>query len=422
MARLRTSGSRCGASGRDETMVKKPVRSIIEAVAVAADRWSRADFPARLRALGMVSARTGYCVPVVEYAFDCLFGSLRYDAIEATIAGELGSVDVLDDFAGRAARPPARALPVGTVCIVSSRTTVGVAIVPAIFALCAKCRVVVKDRDDALVAAFFATLADELEELRAAAVAQTWKGDSDATNLRGFEAVVAFGRDATMIQLAKELDFSTRLIAYGSKAGAGYVARESLETEEAARAIARGASLDLILYETEGCLSLHALFVERGGRVSPRRFGEILAAQIETDLRYFAPAAVDSGSRARVAMARDLALFRAGTGGRVHADRDASYLVVPDPPFEEPPLFLPRTIGVRAVNEVSEAAAYFRHHGISLEALAVSHSRPELIELAIEAGASRLTQFGRLQAPPLGTFHGGRPRISEFVRWIVDET
>jgi hypothetical protein len=37
-------------------------------------------------------------------------------------------------------------------------------------------------------------------------------------------------------------------------------------------------------------------------------------------------------------------------------------------------------------------------------------------------GASRIARFGSLQIPQLGGFHGGRPRIADFVRWIVDET
>ena len=107
-------------------------------------------------------------------------------AIEAVIADELGCLDVLDGFVERAGRPPARALPLGRVCIVSSRTTIGVAILPAIFALCAKCDVLVKDREDHLVAAFFETLGDELAELRDAATAQTWKGDDDADRSERF--------------------------------------------------------------------------------------------------------------------------------------------------------------------------------------------------------------------------------------------
>jgi hypothetical protein len=183
-------------------MVKSPVRAIIGAIDAAAVRWSDACFPPRMLARDAVSSRTGYSPAMVEYAFDHLFGALRRDAIEAVITDELGSLEVLDGFSSRGGRPRAQALPLGRICIVSSRTTIGVAIVPAVFALCAKCAVVVKDREDHLIDALFATLSEQLPALRAAAVAQTWRGDEDASRLAGFDAVVAFGSDVTLREIA----------------------------------------------------------------------------------------------------------------------------------------------------------------------------------------------------------------------------
>src|SRR5215469_13534728 len=51
----------------------RPVRSILRAIADAAERWSDGDFPPRVRALERVCARTGYSMPVAEYAMDRLF-------------------------------------------------------------------------------------------------------------------------------------------------------------------------------------------------------------------------------------------------------------------------------------------------------------------------------------------------------------
>ncbi len=397
-------------------MVKKPVRSIVGAVDAAATRWSDATFAPRVQAREAASARSGYSFSAVDYAFDRLFGTLRRDAIESVISDELGSLNVLDGFADRDGRPPARALPLGRVCIVSSRTTIGVAILPAIFALCAKCHVLVKDREDYLVAAFFETLGAELAELRGAATARTWQGDD--TNLSGFDVVVAFGSDATLAHLAANLPFSARFIPFGSKASAGYVPREALNDACEAQAIARGAARDLVLYESEGCLSLHALFVERGGAISAERFAEMLVTAMGVAAVDFPTPLVEAATSARRAMARDLAIFRAET---VYSDPRAGYLAIVDPPFEEHPLFLPRTIGIRSVESTFQAAKYFERHGIALEALAVGRPRPDLLELAARTGAARVAAFGHLQAPPLGAFHGGRPRIAEFVRWIGNE-
>jgi hypothetical protein len=401
-------------------MIKKPARAIVAAIDAAAARWSSADFPPRLRARESVQARTGYPPAAIDYAFDRLFGELRGEAIEAVIIDELGSLDVLDGFVTRTRRPAAFARALGRVCIISSRTTIGVAIAPAIFALCAKCDVLVKDREDGLIAAFFETLAHELPELGESASACPWRGDADAVDLGEFDLVVAFGSDQTLEHLAVNVRPPARLISFGSKASVGYIAREALADVYSARAIAAGAARDIVLYESEGCLSLHALFVETAVSVSPARFAQLLAGALNDAATEFAPARDDVLAAAAIAAARDLATFRASPG--IHTAARAEYLAVVDPPFDEPPLFLPRTIAVRSVDDPSQAATYLARHAIALEALALAGSRLDLRELAVATGAARIAPFGSLQAPPLGVFHGGRPRIAEFVRWIGDET
>jgi Acyl-CoA reductase (LuxC) len=404
-------------------LTDRPVRSIVRAIAGAAERWSDGDFSPRVRLLDAVAARTGYSHPVVEYALDRIFFSLDERSIQATIARELGSLDALDGFVERGSLPRARALPLGSVCIVSSRTTIGVALVPAIFALCAKCDVLVKDRDDGLVAAFFSTLREELDEFESAAHAKSWDGRNDAEDLRTFDGVVAFGSDATLAQIRSGLAPLARFVPYGSKASAGYVGRDALTTETAARTVARGAARDLVLYESEGCLSLHALFVERGGAVTVAAFATLLAAEIERAAVEFPPGTRSAHAGARLAQRRDLAAFRAASGsGAVYSDANASYLAVLDPPASEPPAFLPRALGIHAVDAPSEAAAYLERHRIPLEAVAIAGARADIVALAVAAGAARIAAFGDLQSPALGGYHGGRPRIAEFVRWIADET
>ncbi len=403
-------------------MVRKPVRSIIGAVAGAAARWSDAAFPPRVRARDAVSQRTRYTLPVVDYAFDRLFSSLRRNEIEAVIADELGSLDVLDRFVHRPGRPVAHALPLGRICILSSRTTIGASIIPAVFALCAKCEILVKDREDHFVASFFASVAEELNELRDAIAVQTWNGERNGYHLASFDGVVAFGSDATLAQIAAQLRASTRFIPYGSKASAGFITRKALEDPTLAQTIARDAARDLVLFDTEGCLSLHMLFVERSASVSTASFGEILATAIAGAVAEFPPGPADPQLLARLAAARDLATFRSPSAGGIYASPHSTYLVLVDPPAEDPPLFLPRALAIRSVANASEAATYIERHGITLEALAVNQRRPDLTDLAARAGAARITAFGALQAPPLGGFHGGRPRVAEFVRWIVDET
>ena len=405
------------------SLVERPVRSIVRAVADAAGRWLEADFPPRVRAVAAACERTGYSIPVVEYGFDRLFSALTGDAIEGVIRNELGSLEVLDGFVETPGRTRSRAFPVGRVCVVSSRTTIGVAIVPAIFALCAKCDVLVKDREDALVAAFFKTLAEELDEFSASASALAWDGERERRALDEFAAVVAFGDDATLRRIRADLPAGTRWIGYGTKASCGYVDRSALGDRSDAARVAGGAARDLVLYDTEGCLSLHLLFVERGGSISPEEFCAMLAHATERAAVEFPPSAFDARRTASVAAARDAASFRAsGAQGTVFSAPDAAYLIALDQPRDDPPPFLARTLAVFGVDAPADAVHYVARHGIPIEALAVARTHASNAATARVLGASRIAPFGSLQSPPLGSYHGGRPRIAEFVHWTSDET
>ncbi len=380
-------------------------KTIVRAIADAGERWRDADFPARVRATQRVAERTGYSVPVVEYALDRLFFSITADALTATISGELGGLDILDGFKPRDGRTAAWAQPIGSVCVISSRTTIGVALPAAIFALCAKCDVLVKDREDCLIAEFFETLHEECEQFRISARAETWGSqDEAAPDLRSFDAVVVFGGDETLAPVRDSLKPETRFVGFGPRASAGYVTREALSDPAVAKTIARGAARDLVLYETEGCLSLHVLFTERGGRVSVAEFSALLQAEIETANVEFPRGTAGDTSTARVAQARALAGFRSAMIGAA--------------PLEEPPHFLPRVLGAIAVNGPAEALAYLQRHGVPLEGFALAGNRDDVVALAIAAGAVRLSRFGELQDPPLHGNHGGRPRISDFIQWI----
>ncbi|HEY1884198.1 MAG TPA: acyl-CoA reductase [Candidatus Cybelea sp.] len=403
-------------------MVKSlPVRSIVHAIDAAASAWRNPALAARQRARAAVSERMEYSLPVVDYAFDRLFRSITADGLRRVIAAELGSLDALDTFIECEPGLFAKALGIGRVCVVSSRTTIGVAILPAIFALCAKCDVLVKDRADHLVAAFFATLAEASPEFGPAAVARPWRGERDRVDLAEYDCVVAFGADATLNAIASTLRVPTRYIAYPAKSSAGYLAAPALQSESEAAALARDAARDMLLYDGEGCLSLHLLFVERGGHVSPQAFCTLLRRAIETvEVRF--PALPRTEGAARRAMARDLAAFRTAVVDRDVVDAAASSLVLLDAPLEEAPLLAPRAINVRSVDAPADALEYLRLHRISLESLAVAPGGAPARDLAAASGAARVAPFGSLQAPRLANPHGGRPRIAEFVRWIVDET
>ena len=394
-------------------------RRIIAHVAEAAERWCDADFPARVRATRAIEERLGYSTPVVDYALDRLFFGTTCDALEAAIANELGSLDALDGVVERRGAPAAWARGVDRVTIVSSDTTIGVAIVPAIFALCAKCDVVVKDRGDALVAGFFASLAEEHPAFAAAARAHEWTGGDDPAEAALFEsagAVVAFGRDDTLRTIRARCGVDTRFTGFGHRASIGRLTPDDVAALDAG--LADRIVRDALLYDGEGCLSLHALFVHDGEVLA--RVAAALAAACERVVVEFPGGARAPARQAATAAYCNLAAFRAA-GGRGAIVRAGDAALIVDPPGDETVPFLPRVIPVIPVDGDDAIAAYAAAQRLPVQAVGVVAADAAAVALAERIGAVRVAPFGTLQAPPLGGHHGGAPRIADFVRWIDRE-
>jgi hypothetical protein len=442
------------------------VARVIRAIGDAAKRWRDADFPPRVRTTRALIERTGYTEPVVDYALDALFGSLTAAALEDTIASELGSLAALDGFVARRGRPDVRFAGVARTAIVSSDTTIGVAIPALAFALCAGSQVIVKDRSDRLVAAFAATLAEELPELAQSIETSIWNGVDETASrakLESADTVVAFGRAETLAAIRALLRPNARFVPFGHRTSVGYVARETLaastdgdrhagiagrlfdERFAAARSAARGAARDALLFDGEGCLSPHILFVERGGALEPSAFARVVARAFdEVSIEFPAGyAELDAASaayrravhfRATQSTGEPLGDGVASLGGVGEAlgsidgplervgrrGGGAAHFVVLDPPFADPPPFLRRTVALYSVSGPQEALEFLRRHALPLEAVAFGDGAPraDLVEFALASGVARIATLGDLQRPPLGGEHGGSGRILPFVRAI----
>ena len=220
-------------------------REIVAALDRAAERWRGAARPERLAAARVVAARTGYDRATVNAALEALFGELTATALTATIVDELGSLEVLDGFLERPGRPAAHARGVERVVVVSSATTIGVAIPAAAFALCAGARVVVKDRDDDLVARFRATLVAIEPRLAERFIAERWAAHDDPhmiERLASADVAVVFGGADALRAIRTRLAPTARLLPFGHRVSVAYVEREAAAERRGRTGARRGAS------------------------------------------------------------------------------------------------------------------------------------------------------------------------------------
>lgn len=373
----------------NEPLLQLTSEEIIGFIAAAARRWTNPTLPARACAAEALVERTGYSPAMVEYALDRLMTGFTSEALHKTLEDELGSLQALEGFVEREGRPAAYLQPRGIVLIIASRTTIGVAMTPALFALATKNAVIVKDREDGLLRAFFATLAEEHPAFARAAIAHPWSSERPLEEF-GADVVVAFGSDETLARIRADLPIATEFVGFGSSVSCGYLSRASLADPTRLSAFLEGAARDIVLYDAEGCMSLHLLFAEVGSDEEEARLAavaESLSAHLDRAMREF------PSSRA----VRASAQFRAALGF--------------------PPLTCP-IVPVRGPNEIAE---YRARHGLRFEALALAPEESDRLELARLTGAHRITTFGAMQSPAVAGNHGGRPRALDFVRFVTCE-
>ncbi len=399
-------------------LLELPAEKIIGFIADAAWRWCNPDFPPRVRLTQELVARTGYSVPVVEYALDCLMSGLTRTALRSAIEDELGSLAALDTFIEREGRPRMHARPRGRVTIISSRTTIGVALPAAMFALATKNSVTVKDREDGLVRAFFETLAQEHPAFAQAAVAYQWSGEEPG-KLAGADVVVAFGNDDTLQRIRAGLPARTEFVGFGSRISCGFL---DLAVTKPSSLILGQAARDIVLYDSEGCMSLHVLFVavnEADAATQLPLLAENLAQKVATATHEFPPGAQDQVAKLAAAAARARLEFQIAIGTTMAKQIDIATVIVER---DAPPPLRPFTTLIVPVRDETEVAPYLQRHDLRIETLAVAYVDSNSAALAKMIGAHRVTTFGSMQDPDLAGDHGGRPRTLDFVQLIDLET
>jgi hypothetical protein len=340
------------------------------------------------------------------------------ESLASVIESELGSLEALDGFVRRPGRPDVFFRGVPRAAIISSETTIGVALPHLLFALCAKAHVDVKDRDDLLLASFMQTVSEERPELATLAHIERWDGEDTARarHLAKADTVVAFGADSTLRAIRAQLKPEARFEAFGRRMSAGYVARETLASESDALECARAAARDALLYDGSGCLSLHVLFVERGGDIEPATFRKLVARAFEAlAIEFPSPAPEDPQS---LAYRRRLEFAQTQDAG-IDFAAGANFLVALDPWAEEPPPLVRRVLPLYSVDGPGEALGFIERHRLPLEGFAACPAeRADVRDVALRSGASRITRLGRLQAPPLAGNHGAKERVLPFVQAI----
>jgi hypothetical protein len=272
---------------------------------------------------------------------------------------------------------------------------------------------------------FAHSLYEEDRKLGACLEIASWKGGAESLESALFaeaDCIVATGSDETLAAIRQKLPPAARFIGHGEKVSFGYVTREALERE--AHAVVARAAADVTAWNQRGCLSPHVIYVEESGGGGGEEFANLLAGKLEALEKTHPRGTLNTGDAAAIATRRAFYEVRAAHSPetKMWASRESTAWTVIleyDPRFQIS--CQNRFIYVKVVPELSlalQGAEPVRQNISTVGLACVAAQTAELARRLGRWGAKRICPLGRMQHPPLGWRHDGRPPLGDLVTWV----
>jgi len=233
--------------------------------------------------------------------------------------------------------------------------------------------------------------------------------------LRRANAIIVFGDDGTVDHFRHRARADQVFVAHGHAISFGIIFSDADGTA------AVRAARDVGMYDQQGCLSPHCLYVDPDG-IDARDFAGELAAAMADYEKIDPRSDISADESATITALRDSYSFRAASDDQVavwQSPVGTAWTVVfeTDPSFTVSPLNrfvfvnpLPRG-GLADLRKDIKAV---RPH---LSSIAIHPFSDAHAESAADLGASRICPLGHAQAPHLLWHQDGRPQLSPLVKW-----
>jgi hypothetical protein len=426
-----------------------PVLEVVRAIDRAAKLFLEPTSPVRALAEAALPAVTGYSPAMIRLVLDRMAPDWREPALRDLLRAELGDPGVLDSFRpalggaaagclGQAGGAPGGGVPgarmtrvraygPGLAFHIFAGNVPGVAVTSLVRSLLVKAATLGKTASgEPLLPALFAQTLARISPALGECIAVTyWPGGAaplEEVALRGADTVIVYGGGEAVQSVRARIPAGTRLVEHGPRFSLAVVGREAL-AGAAARTAAAGVARAAAIFDQQGCVSPHVVYVERGGEVEPDAFAGMVAeamAEVETELPRGRLSAAEA---ATIQQVRATAEFRAIAGREVRllASTGTEYTVI----YDEEPGFvascLNRVLRVTPLDELAELASYLEPFGAFLQTVGVAASaerRAELAERLGRLGVSRITTLEAMPWPPPAWHHDGQEPLRELLRWV----
>jgi len=394
---------------RKHLLSPRPTDELVHVLGQLSRCWLNPAFPWRQRAIEGMPKVVGFSSPMVERIIDMLFAELTEDKLGDHVESELGKLK--DKETG----PP-------LIAQIFSGNIPNSSVVSLVCGLLVKSANFCKasSRDPLFSTLYLASLHEIDPDLASCVQIQRWKGGDAALESALFEEanlVLAYGDDSSLHAVKSLLPPGKRFLGFGHKIGFAIACREMMTTASLP-ATAMNAAEDITLYDQQGCLSPHVVYVEEGGECSPRQFAETLAVEMERFNVRIPRGKISLEESAAIARVRDACEFRASSDPRVavwRSKQSDSWTVI----YEDEPMFatspLNRVVFVKPLRELESSLAFVQPYIHNVGVACEENRRAEWEAVLKDLGVARVCPLGQMQKPSLSFATGIRPRLRELI-------
>ena len=226
------------------------------------------------------------------------------------------------------------------------------------------------------------------------------------------DAAVVFGRDETVAAIAARLPRGIPFIAHGHRLSLAIVFHDP-----ALRSV-RGAARDVSIFDQQGCLSPHVIFIRERVPSDTQRYAAALAGEMARFEKKSPRAALATSEANSIRTLRDECAFLAANGGQVtaFASEDTAWTVIADRTPGLPLSPLNRVIFVKPLPP--DLPSLLAPHRTHLSTCGIWPATDANRDLAAAHGFTRICPIGKMQSPPADWHHDGQQVLAPLVRWV----
>jgi hypothetical protein len=422
---------------REHYLAARSTDGLVKILGEVAENWLEPDNSFRKLALELGPEKTGFSRATLAKGLDNFFRQLTRDNFHSLLQQEFGDAKRLDKFVATSAEEKSNrsAMAVGPEFLVNiaAGSIPNPTLTSIVFGLLTRSAQFVKCASGSsfLPRMFAHSIYDADPKLGACLEVAEWRGGNAGLESALFaeaDCVTATGSDQTLATIRAQLPIKTHFLGYGHRVSFGFVAAEVLHGSRAKKIVAAAAD-DVVAWNQLGCLSPHVIYIEAGGEVSPGKFAELLAEELERREQTEPRGDLAAEHAAVIASRRGIYEVRAAhspeTTQHWCSKNSTAWTVVYEADTRFQMSCLNRFIYVKAVSDLTAAL-----HGadeirgkVSTVGLAVPEEKlNEIATRLARWGATRVCPLGHMQNPPLTWRHDGRPALGDLVTWTDLET